>query len=241
MVLRHVAVYAYITPPRPMFEKMLAGWSEAEREEARVKADSQQHEFWSKLGPLQAQLSPWEQKFAQSTMLTMSHAQQIAAIWRAESLRVLLWALGLVSEMLPYDTEAGDRAMKAFPGEELHQAAAGAGALRNPEVLEDARSTAELWHWRARTWQLVQQGRSFPGNAQARAAGFHSFDDVVRFAAKGAADKGTIPEPLDEDFPAFGKPYRNLSGDEWSQARSIAMERHFALNWLCGYAPGCRW
>ena len=37
------------------------------------------------------------------------------------------------------------------------------------------------------------------------------------------------------DFPAFGKAYRNLSEDEYEQATSIAMERHLALNWLCGY------
>ena len=35
--------------------------------------------------------------------------------------------------------------------------------------------------------------------------------------------------------------YRDLTDEEWSSIRSIAFERHFALNWLCGYAPDNRW
>jgi len=50
-----------------------------------------------------------------------------------------------------------------------------------------------------------------------------------------------IPTSIDEDFPAFGRAYRDLSSDEWAAVKSIAMERHFALNWLCGYAPENGW
>jgi hypothetical protein len=53
-----------------------------------------------------------------------------------------------------------------------------------------------------------------------------------------AAEAGDIPAALAEDFPAFGKPYRELSAQEYSIATSIAMERHRALNWICGRAPG---
>ena len=34
---------------------------------------------------------------------------------------------------------------------------------------------------------------------------------------------------------------RDLTEEEWREVTSIAAERHFALNWLCGYAPGNRW
>lgn len=46
---------------------------------------------------------------------------------------------------------------------------------------------------------------------------------------------------IDGDFPAFGRAYSSISPEEWSIATSIAMERHKALNWLCGFAPGNRW
>ena len=48
-------------------------------------------------------------------------------------------------------------------------------------------------------------------------------------------------EIADEDCAAFGKPYRELTEDEWQMTTSITVERHFALNWLCGYAPNNRW
>lgn len=44
--------------------------------------------------------------------------------------------------------------------------------------------------------------------------------------------------PLDNDFPAFGKPYEQLTCDEWSLIRNITEQRHKALNWVCGLAPG---
>ena len=68
-----------------------------------------------------------------------------------------------------------------------------------------------------------------------------SFDDTVRMTAKRAFDDGTLAHILEDDFVAFGKPYRSLSRKEWSAATSVATERHFVLNWLCGYAPSNRW
>ena len=46
---------------------------------------------------------------------------------------------------------------------------------------------------------------------------------------------------LFQRFLAFGKAYRDLGPEEYAIATSIARERHFALNWLCGHAPGNRW
>lgn len=74
-----------------------------------------------------------------------------------------------------------------------------------------------------------------------KARGYKTYDDIVRVAAKRARQDGILSATVDDDFPAFGKAYRSLSADEWSCIRSITMERHFALNWLCGYAPGNNW
>jgi hypothetical protein len=107
--------------------------------------------------------------------------------------------------------------------------------------IDHAREVAEGWRWRSRTRELEEMQHPFPDSPPMRKAGLNSWDDVVRFSAPKAAARGMIPPPIDDDSPLFGKAYRDLSADEWSVARSITMERHFALNWLCGYAPGNRW
>ncbi len=60
-------------------------------------------------------------------------------------------------------------------------------------------------------------------------------------AAEKAAEDGLFDRAIEGDFPAHGRSYAQLTADEWSAVSSIAMERHKALNWLCGYAPGNKW
>jgi hypothetical protein len=108
-------------------------------------------------------------------------------------------------------------------------------ALRRPDPeIEEARACAELWHWRSRTRQLVEEGYHQPPDEP-------GLDAIVRDVATQAARDGIVPSPIEGDFPVFGKAYRALSSDEWALARSIAMERHFALNWVSGYSPGNEW
>src|SRR5262249_27123569 len=114
-------------------------------------------------------------------------------------------------------------------------------ALRPANEVARMRSIAELWHWRSRTKQLVERGAPFPGNAAMQAKGFDSFDAIVRFTADKAHADGLLPQTIAHDFAAFGQAYRSLSAAQWAQATSIATERHFALNWLCGEAPGNDW
>ena len=47
-------------------------------------------------------------------------------------------------------------------------------------------------------------------------------------------ERGLLPAPMRGDFRAFGKVYRHLTPEQHSEAMSIALERHHALNWLCG-------
>lgn len=54
--------------------------------------------------------------------------------------------------------------------------------------------------------------------------------------ADGALEAGDAPEVIGTDFPAFGKAYVELDADEYAVTTSIAQERHFALNRLCGYS-----
>jgi hypothetical protein len=45
-----------------------------------------------------------------------------------------------------------------------------------------------------------------------------------------------VPTAIDGDFPAFGKAYSALTEREFVHCAWIAVGRHRALNWLCGYA-----
>lgn len=240
LVLKAVVVYAFITPPREMMDAMTGAWSELERRKFTNDADAKRDEFWSRLGAWQKHLSPWEREYSRTTMVTMSLRQQTDASWRLEAFGVLAWALGLVESLLPYDAQVPDDRLKTFPPEEP-SAFVERARLRPREEIDAARDLAELWHWRARTRQLVESGRPFPDSKEFREAGLSSYDDIVRVAAAKAASEGRIPPLIDGDFPAFGSAFRSLGAAQYAEARSIAAERHFALNWLCGYAPKHEW
>jgi len=60
-------------------------------------------------------------------------------------------------------------------------------------------------------------------------------------AIKKVPKNADLPHPIGSDFPAMGKPYRDLSLEEFAILTSIAQERHKALNWLCGFSSSGRW
>ena len=154
--------------------------------------------------------------------------------WSAESVVCLLWALGCISELPRYDENASADLTNKLPSGPSTLLLSDA-VLREPALVDRQREIAELWHWRSRTRQLKESGYEFalPGDK--------TIEEIIKTAAIRAAENGAIPTPIGDDFPAFGKAYRDLTGEEYSQAASIAMERHRAFNWLSGLAPGNRW
>ena len=242
LILKHVVVSAFAAPPRDVLRQATAQWSETEQQRFRQRAVIERDQFCQRLreAGLWQHLSPLEQAYARSTLLTATEQQQLDATWRLEAAQTLIWALGMLGQMPPYDTSADPDLLKQIPS--AHAAAFVESArLREQAEIERERDVAEFWHWRSRTRELIERGDPFPADEKMNAAGFHSFEDVVRFSAREGAKDGTIPACIDDDFPAKGKAYRDLSAEEWAEVRSITMERHFALNWLCGYAPGNRW
>jgi hypothetical protein len=241
LVLKYVVVYALTAPPRDMLRSLFQRWSAEDRDKFTRDAEARREEFWRPLhvANLWEPVSPSERELAGTTIVTMSPQQQVNASWRAEAAQALMWALGLITSLPPYDNQASHDLLKQIPSSDLSSFSS--AHLRNDSEIERARDDAELWHWRSRTRELIEQGREFPANEQSRAAGFNSYDDIVRFTAQKFAAEGRMPPCIEEDFPAKGKAYRKLSDEEWAEVRSITMERHFALNWLCGYAPGNDW
>ncbi len=242
IILKHVTIHAMATPPRDMLKQLFASWSKSEqdkfqRDDVEIAKDYQAR--MRALG-LWQDVSPEERAFLATTMLTMTEDQQINMLWRVEATQVLMWALGLIPALPAYDTPASHDALKQIPWQEQEVGALIKSARLLPDAeIDRARGLAELWHWRSRTRQLIEEGRALDPDPVMKQAGLKTFDDIVRFTVK-QSEKGLF-EVIDEDFAAFGKAYRDLSAEEWSTIHSITFERHFALNWLCGYAPGHRW
>ena len=242
IILKHVVASALIAPPRDMLRQMTEQWGTDERDKFSRQAETQREQFWRGLrdAGLWQHLSPREQAHAQSNLVTMTQQQQADASWRMEAAQTLMWALGLLPEMSPYDAMASHDLLKQIPSDDV-AAFVRSARLRDEAEIERAREVAEFWHWRSRTRELIERGDAFPADEKMKAAGFNSYDDIVRFSARNGAQEGTIPACIGDDFPTKGKAYRDLSEEEWSEISSITTERHFALNWLSGRAPGNKW
>lgn len=240
IVLRHVVVYALTSPPRDMLADTMKSWPPADVAKFRDESRARRDEYWKALGPYRKHLTPRERSFADATMDTMTPQQQIDASWRLEAFQVLLWAVGLIRALPPVGVSADHDLLKSFPPKDPKAYIARA-MLRPRAKLEDARGAAELWHWRSRTRELIEASDPLPQDPEMLKAGFRTYDDIVRFTAQHAKTDGTLAATIDDDFPVNQKAFRDLSPEEWSEARSIIVERHFALNWICGSAPSNQW
>lgn len=146
--------------------------------------------------------------------------------WRVESLGMMLWALGRIETIPPFDVQF-----------ELHQVIAPldlftptidmiwCADLRPVDALEQQRDIAELWNWRSRAQELERMGVKPPKGV--------SFSEIIRATAEKAHHLGGVSQIISDDFPAFGKAYVDLSPAEYALVSAIAYERYFALNWLC--------
>lgn len=241
VILKYVVVYAVTAPPRDMLEMLFDQWSEDERQGFSADAEARREDFWKPLhqaGLLKA-IASSERELAETTIVSMTPQQQINATWRMEAAQVLMWALELIPQLPPYDTQANHDLLKQIDTTDILRFVL-SSRLRAEKEIDRARDDAELWHWRSRTRQLIEEGHEFRADEQTKAAGFNSYDDIIRFTAQRMAEEGRI-QTVHEDFLAKGKAYRDVDIQEWSEVQSITMERHFALNWLCGYAPGNEW
>jgi hypothetical protein len=148
----------------------------------------------------------------------------VDAIWRGEALGTLLWALQLL-ELPAYD--------EPFDAQQVAATGLDDAELRGAEEIELERDSARLWHWRARTTSLQAAGAlELPGR-------YTTFDQLIAATAMRGYEQGLLPAPMRGDFRAYGKVYRHLEPEQHAEAHSIAVERHHALNWLCG--EGTSW
>lgn len=181
---------------------------------------------WVKKEKLNEHLSQREQDLLKRPLGTWSERLVIHTGWRVESLGVILWALGILDEIPPFDTQFDpDIVMRPLdlltPTIDFIWCA----TLRPPAELATWRDIAELWNWRSRVSELERMGVKPQQGV--------TFRDIIRATAEKAQRLGGFDYLQSDDFPAFGRAYAQLDAEEYDLISSIANERYFALNWLC--------
>ncbi|HJW74784.1 MAG TPA: DUF4272 domain-containing protein [Thermoleophilia bacterium] len=224
-------------PPPEELRGLLARWDRSEREQfyAESRRFSDENVALLRESGLWQEMTEEERQVAGGLPGEIEEQLVINATWAMESAACLLWSLGYLETLPRYDTQADLGLLELLPDGPV-EALASKAALRDFDGISRARDLAELWHWRGRTRQLQEEG-----GLKGEIVEGQSIEEVIRLAAEEAASMGDLAETLGGDFPIFGRPYCDASADEWTRAISIAMERHQAFNWLCGYAPRNRW
>lgn len=206
-------------------EAVVREGNDAQKADARAKAEV--------LGQLGATFqtknlfSKNEWRLFSSPLGSWSDRDGINVDWRKECIGVFGWALGKEQAILPFD-QGFDLNSKDYMDSMMALMKSNSATLRPDDEISNAQEMAKIWHWRARTTRIIKEGRTPPAG--------YTFERIIEISAKGSFDLGWIPKPIAGDFPFLGKPYRDLTEDEYHFATSVAMERHYALNWLCGYS-----
>jgi uncharacterized protein DUF4272 len=156
--------------------------------------------------------------------------EEIHAIgMRLQALGGLLWAISRM-EMPPYyETIPAAVIQPLMPGggdpvkEFLRTAQA-----RPEDELRLERRRAEFWNWRCRCDQMRRMGTKPPKG--------QTYKKTIADAADAALKDGLIAAVVRGDVSCNGVPFGDLDNRAFAFAASSALERHYALNWVCGYA-----
>jgi hypothetical protein len=240
IALKHLAAFAADVPPRPLLASWKQTWDAADRAEFLQRAQHDLRTRKKALGSWIRCMTRRERAVFNRTADSLTEREQIDAGWRIEAVCVLAWALRARERLPPHDKQVSAQGLADFPPADLARFVATA-RLRPRAEIEAARDLAEFWHWRSRTRELHESGNPLRPDESMRARGIRTYDDIARHAVRNARRRGELRSIVDEDFKVRGKAYRDLTDDEWSEVRSITVERHYALNWLCGLAPRNSW
>ena len=156
LILKSQIVAGMAIPPPEMLQHLLASWSSADGDQFLEQCRQRQAQaagVLKKAGVWSA-MSLSERAF----MLALPHQIDGQALrnvsWLMESADCLLWALGNVEELPPYDTQSDTEHLKRLPSDGIVALIRNA-TLRDAGAISRARDVAELWHWRSRTRQLL--------------------------------------------------------------------------------------
>jgi hypothetical protein len=148
--------------------------------------------------------------------------QYVDATWRVESLAVLAWALTMVKRLPGFDQQIDPEILEDVLDIDNWTEIVDKAQLRDTDEVERARDLSALWDWRS---QVGTPPYEDPED-----------ETEILEEAKAALEAGLVSTLAQGDLVALGRPYSALSEDELEELGSIALERHSALNWLCGYS-----
>jgi len=191
----------------------------------------QENDLWD-------ELTAFEQQTLTKPVGSWQPAELFSLSWLSESLSVLIWSLGILDELQPWDTMMDPSPVLTLfdlAGEDSGHWVSSV-ELRDAEEIADAQFAAEIWHWRGRTQAMLLGLIPFQAPQGQRADEF--LGPILQYTAE-EAEKSGILRRIDGDFPAYGQPYRNARDQQFHLLMSIASERHHALNWLVGF--GLKW
>lgn len=196
--------------------------SEAEADLERIEDDAAALIDFLKESRLWDSLSDQEKILLTKPLGEWSDQQYVDVTWRVESLVIMAWSLQFIDRVPAFDEPAtGEETMDALDIDNWREIVSNA-KLRDLEEINRLRDLAEVWDWRGQM-------------------GLPPYDDpddesAVREEAGLAVEDGLLRSLIEGDIPAKGKPYFRLSEEEFDELSSLALERHYALNWLCGYS-----
>jgi hypothetical protein len=173
---------------------------------------------WLETEDLERHLSGRERRVVAAGLGALEEPEIFELKWRLQALPPLLWAIGKLESMPPYFEPSSFALLRpAIPAFEALGPYLRC-SLRPEAEIQRERDRAELWHWRMRT-RLYFQDRD---------------SAVILDAATAAQADGLIDATREGDLDCGGIAYGKLAHAKWADAASTAVERHWALNWICG-------
>lgn len=170
--------------------------------------------------------------------LTSTNEMELEQGWRTAidrivHLQVVLWALGLLETLPPVDQE-GDLSLANIEATEVSSFLPWA-RLRSAEAIDLAGRLYDLWHWRGQMAFLQASGAAFSETDETRSIGLRSYDDAFRWVVNRHHEIDVLPAPIDDDFPALNKAFRDLTEEERVLVGSIVLRRKNVFDWLRGW------
>ena len=242
MVLKYLISHSYRSIPSQYAKEVIDSWTDAEREHFEREVEKETTFIISSMKSFDVwdNATQSEKDFISALGSKIDIESLVKASWKMEAAVTLMWALNLLNKFPDIDEQASPELLKIVEIKKLELISNGF-TLRPHDEIDKVRRIMELWHWRVNTRRLIEDNYDFHPDDNMKQNGINHLDDIVKRTAKTANSNGDIMKIIDEDFVFKGRAFRDLNNDEFNEATSIIIERHYALNWLCGYAPNNNW
>lgn len=147
LILKHLFVKGLASPPPEYLPEWKSKWTEKDWNKlvAEMRSQSALHIQRLRESGLWNDVEQNERDFIQLDPMEMTNQARIDAIWLAESIVCLLWALGYISELPPYDQQADSETPNKLPKEPVQDLIEKA-SLRPADLIQKQRGRAETWH-----------------------------------------------------------------------------------------------